>query len=252
MDSTQRFSSRVENYLKYRPHYPPAVIETLMAECQLTPHSHVADVGSGTGILAELFLQNGNPVFGVEPNREMREAGERLLQHHPNFHSLDGQAEATTLADHSVDFITAGQAFHWFDRKLTHAEFQRILKPEGWVMLVWNERDPTDTPFLRAYEQLLYEYAPDYAQVNHKNVDEAALESFYEPGGFSSKKFNNQRDADYEGVQGRLRSSSYTPEVGHPQYEPMLAELHNIFQTHQTNGRVAFDYLTTMYYGRLK
>src|SRR5688572_8741187 len=98
MDSTQRFSSRVENYLKYRPHYPQAVIKTLTAECQLTPASRIADVGSGTGILAELFLQNGNPVFGVEPNREMREAGERLLQHHPNFHSLEGKAEATTLA----------------------------------------------------------------------------------------------------------------------------------------------------------
>lgn len=136
MDPTQRFSSHVENYLKYRPRYPQAVIETLKQECQLTPAARVADIGSGTGILTELFLQNGNPVLAVEPNREMRAAGERLLQPYPNFHSIDGKAEATTLADHRVDFVTAGQAFHWFDRAPTRAEFQRILKPDGWVMLM--------------------------------------------------------------------------------------------------------------------
>jgi len=252
MDSTQRFSSRVENYLKYRPRYPQAVIETLKQTCQLTPAARVADIGSGTGILTELFLQNGNPVFAVEPNREMREAGERLLQPYPNFHSIDGKAEATTLADHSVDFVTAGQAFHWFDRTPTRAEFQRILKPEGWVMLVWNERDTTSTPFLRAYEQLLGDYATDYAQVDHRNVDEKILESFYGASGFKSKEFSNRQDFDYAGVQGRLLSSSYTPEVGHPQHALLLAELRKIFQAHQVNDHVAFEYVTTMYYGRLK
>lgn len=252
MDSTQRFSSRVENYIKYRPRYPQAVIETLKEACQLTPDSRIADVGSGTGILAELFLQNGNPVFGVEPNREMRAAGERLLQPYPNFHSINGQAEATTLADHSVEFVTAGQAFHWFDRTSTRAEFQRILKPGGWVMLVWNERDTTSTPFLRAYEQLLDDYATDYAQVDHRNVDEAALESFYAPGGLSSKKFSNRQEFDYDGIQGRLLSSSYTPEAGQPPYAAMVAELRKIFQAHQVNDRVAFEYVTTMYYGQLK
>jgi ubiquinone/menaquinone biosynthesis C-methylase UbiE len=251
-DPTQRFSSRVENYLKYRPRYPPAVIETLKAECQLTSAARVADIGSGTGMLAELFLQNGNHVFAVEPNREMREAGERLLQHNLNFHSIDGRAEATTLAEHSVDFVTAGQAFHWFDRTPTRAEFQRILKPEGWVMLVWNERDTTSTPFLRAYEQLLQDYATDYAQVNHKNVDEKILESFYGASGFKSKDFSNRQEFDYDGIQGRLLSSSYTPEAGHPQYAALLAELHKIFQAHHVNDRVAFEYVTTMYYGHLK
>jgi ubiquinone/menaquinone biosynthesis C-methylase UbiE len=252
MDPTQRFSSRVENYIKYRPRYPPAVIETLTAECQLTPAARIADIGSGTGILTELFLQNGNHVFAVEPNREMREAGERLLQPYPNFQSVDGRAEATTLAERSVDFVTAGQAFHWFDLEPTRAEFQRILKPKGWVVLIWNERDTTSTPFLRAYEQLLEDYATDYAQVNHKNVDEKMLEDFYGTSAFKLKKFNNQQAFDYEGLKGRLLSSSYTPEVGHPQHALLLAELHKIFQAHQVNGRVAFDYKTLMYYGRLK
>lgn len=115
-DSTQRFSTRVANYIKYRPLYPPAVLETLGQRCGLTDRSIIADVGSGTGILAEMFLRNGNTVYGVEPNREMREAGERLLVDYPNFHSIDGTAEATALEDGNVDFVTAGQAFHWFNK----------------------------------------------------------------------------------------------------------------------------------------
>src|SRR4051812_26588364 len=102
---TRRFSSRVENYVKYRPSYPAEVVELLAAECGLTPTALVADVGSGTGLLAELFLKNGNHVFGVEPNREMREAGERLLGSYANFTSVNGTAEATTLPDRSVDMI---------------------------------------------------------------------------------------------------------------------------------------------------
>src|SRR5262249_24618794 len=139
-DVTQRFSSRVENYIKYRPGYPKDVIETLQSECGLIPDSIIADVGSGTGILTEMFLRNGNVVYGIEPNREMREAAARLLKDYPRFRSLSAQAEETTLDDASVDFITAGQAFHWFDRKKTRVEFARILKPRGRVSLIWNER----------------------------------------------------------------------------------------------------------------
>jgi SAM-dependent methyltransferase len=249
-DPTLRFSSRVENYLKYRPSYPQALIATLQAECQLTSAALVADIGSGTGLLTELFLQNSNPVFGVEPNPEMRAAGERLLRDYPGFHSVAGRAEATTLADQSVDFVVAGQAFHWFDRQTARREFSRILKPTGWVMLVWNKRETQATPFLVAYERLLEQYALDYAQVNHKQVDDAALADFYAAHGFKLKTFDHGQDLDYAGVQGRLLSSSYAPEAGHPQHEPMLAELARIFQAHQVNGRVGVVYTTQMYYGQ--
>src|SRR6476469_1730352 len=104
-DSTRRFSSRVDNYVKYRPSYPPEVVTLLAAECRLRPAALVADIGAGTGLLAELFLKNGNRVFGVEPNREMRAAGERLLADYPQYISIDGTAEATTLADASMDMI---------------------------------------------------------------------------------------------------------------------------------------------------
>lgn len=248
-DVTQRFSSRVENYIKYRPGYPNEVIETLRSECELTSSSVVADVGSGTGILTEMFLQNGNLVYGIEPNREMREAAERLLKDYPQFHSVAARAEETTLGGASVDFVTAGQAFHWFDREKTREEFARILKPQGWVALIWNERVTTTTPFLVAYEQLLKDYSTDYEQVDHRRIDDDVIRDFFGSDQFRLSQFKNVQVFDYEGVKGRLLSSSYAPEEGHPNYEPMLAELERIFQTYQDEGRVVFEYVTQMYYG---
>jgi ubiquinone/menaquinone biosynthesis C-methylase UbiE len=149
-DPTQRFTNRVDHYTKYRPPYPRAVLDLLRVKCGLTSTSVVADVGSGTGILSQLFLNNGNRVFGIEPNKEMREAGERRLNDHPRFTSVAGTAEATTLDDDSVDLVTAGQAFHWLDPERTRTEFARILEPGGWVVLVWNWRRKDKTPFLAA------------------------------------------------------------------------------------------------------
>lgn len=251
IDPTQRFSTRVENYVKYRPGYPPEVIDTLREACGLTPAWPVADIGSGTGILTELLLRNGNHVFAVEPNAEMRQASERFLRGYPRFHSVTGRAEATTLADNSVDLIVAGQAFHWFDPGKARAEFVRVLHAIGWIMLVWNDRDSESTPFMQAYEQLLQSYAIDYPKVDHRQVDLRAVSAFYGPEGFQSRTFDYQQEFDFDGLRGRLESSSYAPEADHPDYQPMLATLHKIFQVYQSNNRVAFGYVTRMYYGRL-
>ncbi len=250
-DSTKRFSNRVENYIKYRPGYPNDVIETLRSECGLTSDSIIADVGSGTGILTEMFLRNGNLVYGIEPNTEMREAAERLLKDYPQFRSVAAQAEETRLGAASVDFVTAGQAFHWFDRKKAGEEFTRILKPQGWVALIWNERVTKSTPFLVAYEQLLKDYSTDYEQVDHRRIDEVVIRDFFASPDFRLKQFKNLQVFDYEGVKGRLLSSSYAPEEGHPNYQPMIEELERIFQTYQDEGRIVFEYVTQMYYGQL-
>ncbi len=249
-DPTQRFSSRVNNYVKYRPAYPAAIIDLLRAECGLTPDSIVADVGSGTGLLTELFLRAGNRVWGIEPNREMREAGEQLLRPYERFVSIDATAEATSLPDRSVDVITAGQAFHWFDRARVGAEFARILKPQGWIVLIWNERRTESTPFLRAYEQLLYTYSTDYAQVDHRLVDQDVIGAAFPAVTFQRRTFDNHQRFDLAGVQGRLMSSSYAPEVGHPNHAPLMAALADIFQQYQTNGEIVFEYDTRVNYGR--
>jgi ubiquinone/menaquinone biosynthesis C-methylase UbiE len=251
IDPVSRFSSRVGNYINYRPHYPIEVVETLRHECDLVPASIVADVGAGAGALTELFLSNGNRVVAVEPNREMREAAERLLGGHPGFRSVDGRAEATRLGEKSVDFVVVGQAFHWFEIPETRREFLRILKPSGWSMVVWNERDFITMPFLIAYDQLLQRHAPDYAREKHKQVYDTELNGFFGPGGYAEQTFSCHQELDFAGVKGRMLSSSYTPDPGHPNHERIIAELSRIFHAHAVKGKVTFKYITRMYYGRL-
>jgi ubiquinone/menaquinone biosynthesis C-methylase UbiE len=198
-----------------------------------------------------MLLGSGSRVFGVEPNREMREAGERFLAGQPHFTSVAGSAEATTLPAGSIHIITAGQAFHWFDRPAARREFQRILQPGGWVVLLWNDRNTSDRPFFRAYEQLLLTYGTDYAQVNHKNMDAQLIGDFFGPGGYGEASYPNDQTFDFAGLKGRLLSSSYAPEPGHPQHAPMLIALQTLFDAYQINGTVTFDYDTTVYYGQL-
>lgn len=250
-DVTQRFTTRVDNYVKYRPSYPLAIIDLLEHTYGLTPNTVVADVGSGTGILAELFLTIGCRVYGVEPNDAMRAAGEELLRRYGHFTSVAATAEDTTLAHRSIDMIAAGQAFHWFDGERTAAEWRRILKPGGFVVLIWNNRRTGGTSFLDAYEQVLRTYGTDYGTVNHQNDDQATKrEAFLGGNTWTLHTFANQQVFDWDGVRGRLLSSSYTPEAGHPNYAPMLAELRRIFDRHNENGVVTFLYDTEVWVGR--
>ncbi|SKA93262.1 Methyltransferase domain-containing protein [Prosthecobacter debontii] len=243
-----RFSSRVENYIRYRPSYPPQVIQLLLSEASLDRSSRVADIGSGTGIFTQMLLAAGCTVFGVEPNADMRAAAERLLGRNPRFISIGAPAQATTLEDHTVDLITAAQAFHWFDTPETRQEFPRILSPQGHIALIWNKRELDTTPFLRAYEQLLLTYGTDYARVRHENIDDARLAQFF-PEGYSTHEFANAQIFDFDGLRGRLLSSSYAPEAGHPHYPAMLTALRELFDTHQANGTVTFAYTTRVYLG---
>ncbi|HEY4328573.1 MAG TPA: class I SAM-dependent methyltransferase [Phycisphaerae bacterium] len=251
-DPTRRFSSRVADYVRYRPAYPAEIIGALRGAGVLRPGSEVADVGSGTGLLSRLFLAAGYAVRGIEPNPDMRRAGEEQLREFAQFTSIDGTAEATTLAKKSVDVVTAGQAFHWFDREKTKLEFQRILQADSrWVVLVWNERRVGATAFLEAYEELLREFSTDYAAVDHRQMTPEILAAFYAPGSCQMKSFGNQQIFDLAGVRGRLLSSSYAPGPGHPRHEAMVGELARIFEKHQENGRVVFEYDTEVYFGEL-
>jgi SAM-dependent methyltransferase len=251
-DPTERFTKRVDHYVRYRPSYPRAVLDLLKTECGLTDASVVADVGSGTGILSELFLENGNRVIGIEPNTEMREAAERRLGGHPRFTSVAGTAEATTLDDASADFVTAGQAFHWFDPERARTEFARILKPEGWVVLVWNLRRKGATPFLAAYERLLEVYRTDRGEVEFWRRSDEMADAFFGSGSFEKATFDNEQVLDLEGLKGRLLSISYVPAQGEPGSEDMSRNVEEIFRKHQTSGKVTVEYDTKVYYGRLE
>lgn len=248
--ATTRFSDRVENYIRYRPGYPPEVIDVLRTECGLEPEHTVADIASGTGIFTRLLLENGNSVFAVEPNADMRERGDRLLSAYPRLTTVDGTAEETTLESHSVDFVTAAQAAHWFDLPRARAEFVRILKPGGWCVLIWNERRTDSTPFLRDYEKLLLTHGTDYKEVRHEKTT-ATIDTFFAPAPFQERDSYSRQDFDYDGLAGRLGSSSYAPSEGHSNYAPMMEELRRIFDAHQKDGTVAFEYDTRVFYGRL-
>jgi SAM-dependent methyltransferase len=247
---TRRFSDRVENYIRYRPGYPPEALRALISDCGLASGYVIADIASGTGIWTRMLLENGNAVFGVEPNPEMRQAGERLLAGFPRFTSIAGTAEATTLGDASVDFVTAAQAAHWFDPEGARREFRRILKPGGWLILLWNERLTDSTKFLGDYEQLLLTYGTDYRDVRHERTTEAVNE-FFDPAPFRERVFAMRQEFDYAALEGRLLSSSYAPGPEHPMHLPMLGELRRIFDEHAAAGRVTVDYKTRVYFGRL-
>lgn len=248
-DATTRFSDRVRNYVLYRPGYPAAVLDVLRAETGLAPAHGVADVGSGTGISAKLFLDAGHTVHAVEPNADMRAAAEEMLGADARFHSVDGSAEATGLPDASVDYVVAAQAFHWFDPPAVRREWRRILRPGGWMVLLWNARKTDTTPFLRGYEALLHAHGTDYAAVNHENVTPERIGAVL-GAGFGRRDVPNEQVFDWEGLKGRLLSSSYAPNAGHPGHAPMLDALERLFREHAEDGRVRFAYDTQIYWGQ--
>ncbi len=244
------FTKAVQYYLKYRPFYPKEVLDCLINECGLSKKSVIADIGSGTGLLAKLFLDVGNTVYGVEPNQAMREAGEAYLAQYSQFHSISGTAEATYLENASMDFITAGTAFHWFDAEKTKREFKRIAKPKAWVVLVWNVRD-TNSPLICDYESLLLEYGEDYAHSNAKKLDKVAMNSFFNEQTIKTASFSNVQQFDWEGFKGRLLSMSFIPGAEDANYKRMLDQLNNIFIRYEKNGMIQFLYKTNLYYSHI-
>ncbi|MBM3288706.1 MAG: class I SAM-dependent methyltransferase [Candidatus Hydrogenedentes bacterium] len=252
MDVTQRFSDRVENYIKYRPGYPEALLDCIVARAGLSQGSAVADIGSGTGIFAALLLARGVCAYAVEPNREMREAAERLLGADERFVSVAGSAERTGLGDASADAICVAQAFHWFDGARARAEFKRILRPGGVVALIWNDRKVDATPFLAAYDALLRTRGTDYEQVNHRNVDAARLSAFFGAGGYEEMVFANEQRFDWNGLYGRAMSSTYVPAKGSPGHDVFVTGLHEVFAAFAHDGAVAFEYDTRLYLGGME
>ncbi len=250
-DAKNRFSNRVADYLRYRPRYPAGVLDLMQMQCLLTPAHAIADIGSGTGFLAELLLKNGNAVFGVEPNQDMRQAGEEYLAAYPRFTSIDGSAESTTLGDASVSFVTAGQAFHWFEPSATRGELARILRPSGWVAVVWNDRSTAEDGFAQAYEDLLQRFGTDYSRVKDSYPQVEHMREFFGHDKFLTRELPNFQIFDREGLRGRLRSSSYAPSEGHPNFAPMIAALDNLFDAHQQDGKVRMEFSTWIYLGQL-
>jgi SAM-dependent methyltransferase len=249
MKSISKFTGRVANYVKYRPGYPDSILHLLDKEIGFDQFKDVADIGSGPGKLSRLFLNNENLVYGVEPNDEMREAGEKLLKDYINFISINGTAEFTTLADRSIDVIVSGQAFHWFDSDKAKIEFNRILKPGGYVVLIWNKRDSETSAFMQEYEKLICECCPEYNP--ELNLDEKVFNKFYGVKNFRFATFRNQQMFDFNGLKGRMLSASYVPSEGKENKE-ILSRLNGIFDKYNKDGKIKFEYNTKVYFGKIK
>ena len=251
LDSTARFSDRVADYVRYRPDYPTALIDWLRHQHGVTPDRRVADVGAGTGISSKLFLDAGHDVTAVEPNAAMREAAVAWLGDRSGFNAIEGKADATGLPDASVDLVTVAQAFHWFDPASTRREFARILRPGGLAAIFWNSRRLAGTPFLEGYEALLQRYGTDYTRVAERYADDDAMRAWFGAGWRGTTRFEYSQQLDFDGLRGRLLSSSYAPKPGHPQHEPMLAALRELFGRCQQGGHIGFDYDTRIIVGTL-
>jgi SAM-dependent methyltransferase len=250
-DAKLRFSNRVADYARYRPTYPPALLDLLRGKTGLRPDHLIADIGSGTGLLSKLFLDNGNRVIGVEPNAEMRAGGEQFLHAYPNFTSVAGSAEETTLAIHSADYVAAGQAFHWFDAVAANTEFLRILKPGGWVVIVWQDRRMDEKKFTAAYEGILERFGIEYRKVKNAYPESSKISQFFEGGSFHTAELPSHQTLDWESLCGRLRSSSFAPTETHPNYRPMMDALLKIFLDYEEHGRVRLEYFARIYFGTL-
>ena len=245
LSPTKRFSNRVENYVKYRPSYPQDIIPFFENTFGLRTNQRIADIGSGTGLFAELLLVKGYRVTCIEPNPEMRKAAEDKLGNYPGFSSRKHRAEHTGLRSSSVDLITVAQAFHWMDAAVTKSEFQRILKPGGHIVLAWNIRK-TDTPFLYEYNLLKQQYAIDYQQP--EKINESVIETFLLPSSVKYQSFPNTQLLNFDALKGQLLSASYIPLPGHESYDSMISALVKLFVEYNENGVVKMDYETKMYY----
>ena len=243
------FSPLAEDYARYRPGYSAEVLDELARVCGLTPDWVVADIGSGTGNMARLFLAAGHQVVGVEPNREMRAAGERLLAAYPDFRSLDGTAEQIPLAAQSVDLVAVGQALHWFDADAARREFQRILRPGGWVAVLWNDRLPAATAFTREYDALTRaEMHPSPCPASSLSV---GLDRLFVGVTPRHAAFTHTQQFDLPGLLGRARSSGYLPQPGAPGHVELAARMTDLFNRHQHDGQVVFHYFAQLYVGQL-
>lgn len=249
---TERFSSRVEAYRRFRSRYPRDITAVLEERCGLTHESVVADVGAGTGMLAEVFLENGNRVFAVEPNADMRAVCEELEERYPQLTCIDGTAEETRLADHSVDFVGVGRALHWFDQAKCRPEFVRILRAGGWVVLASHGPHTRTEPSIKEFQKILREHGTDYGPLRRRYDIEAAAKQFFGDNEIHEAQFPDTEEMTYDQLEGYALSLSVIPQPGHPGFPAMQRALQEYFARHESGGKVQMPMTCKLHFGHLQ
>ncbi len=249
-DPTRRFTGLADVYARYRPTYPAAAVDFILERCGLRPRSVLVDVGCGTGISSRMFAARGLRVVGIEPNEEMRaQASDEPVPRGsvpPEYR--DGRAEATGLATASADAVLAAQAFHWFEPERTLPEFARILRPGGWIVLLWNTRDDRD-PFTAEYGRLVWSLTDRPAAREIREDSPAALWHTRLFDAADPVFFANEQRMDEDGLLGRAFSASYAPKE--PARREAYAEaLRTLYRTHASDGSVALRYRTEVHLAR--
>jgi ubiquinone/menaquinone biosynthesis C-methylase UbiE len=248
MNTYSRFSSKAERYARYRPDYAPEAIRLILDVVHLSPSSTVADIGSGTGILTRHFLEHAESVYAVEPNQEMRQYAEHALGSQPAFHSLVAKAEAIPLPDHSLDLISVGQALHWFEPQAVRQEFLRLLKPGGWLAILFISYDETE--LTKALQRL---QTPEYGWQSRKSgrPEEMSKDFYYGNAQYIGCRFANPRSETWESFFGEIISSSYAPDPDHPQFARYEKAAREIFTDFQTGGMITIPFATEIYLGQV-
>jgi len=250
MDVTKKFSGREKLFARFRPGYPPEYIDYLISECNLQKGSKIADIGSGTGKLTLELLERSLNVIAVEPNDDMRLVAEGFYKIYPNATSVNATAERTGITSNSIDLVTVGQAFHWFNPDNFKLECQRILKPGGLVALVWNSR-VTGSDFENECAKINSLYCPDFKGFpGGKTIAaEGAFSHFYRDGIYSFKEFPNNLNYDLDGFIGRSLSASYAPKENDKNYKSYLNALKDLFERYKKDGIISFPNITRSYLG---
>lgn len=246
----QIFTGVGEIYAKFRPTYPASLIQYCCTDIGLNSNSVIADIGSGTGILTRLLLNIGAKVYAVEPNEDMRKIAEIDNQNNTNFISINSTAENTTLMEHTIDCITAAQSFHWFNRAYFKKECQRILKPNGKVILIWNRRDET-SELVRDIDAINQKYCPQFSGYScgmrgAKTEDE--YQDFFS-GKYETRIFPNNILFDKERFIGLHQSASYRLDENNKNYHNYIHALSTYFDLHSTNGKLILPNNTYCYIG---
>ncbi|HEX4003755.1 MAG TPA: methyltransferase domain-containing protein [Candidatus Acidoferrales bacterium] len=248
---TERFSGRVEAYRRFRSRYPGEIIPLLEERCALTRGSAIADIGAGTGMLAELFLENGNRVLAVEPNPDMRAACEELLPRYPLLTCIDGTAEETRLPEHSVDFVAIGRALHWFDQEKCRPEFIRILSAGGWVVLASQGPHMRSEPVILEFQTIIKEHGLDYARMEHRYDLDSAARRLFAGCEFHEAEFGSPEEMSYEELEGFMLSLSVIPQPGNPGFAAMRRALQEYFARHESGGKIGIPMTCKIHFGHL-
>lgn len=250
MDATEKFSGRAQAYAAGRPGYAPAFIEYLYDRFADLAGATVADIGCGTGKFAALLLSRGTTVYGVEPNADMRAVCAEELRGFANFHLVTGDAENTTLAPASVDYVTVAQAFHWFDADRFAAECRRILRKDGKAVLLWNSRDPEST-FKKALSRVLAAHCPDYHGFNNGLVrDDVRINRFF-GGDYARVAFDHPLHMSREKFTARCLSASYSLKAGDAGFAAYMDALNRLFDAFAADGVLTIPNHTVAYIGRV-